>query len=566
MRKPIGIVYGVEETPPRIIAFLSGLQHVALISIFLLFPLIVSREAGLSSKQTTDLLSWSLLAMGIATILQGLPRSFVGSGFLCPSVFTASYLAPSLLAAKTGGLPLVFGMTVFAGFIEAALSLALRWLRPYFPPEIAGFVVLMVGVTIGARGMFYVIGAGGSGMRSSELIVSSTCLATMVALSVWMKSGIRVFAPLIGILLGYALSLAIGTMTTEDLVRFDETPLINVPSLTHVRWSFDLELAIPFAVSALVALVRAIGDVTTCQKINNADWTRPDMKSISAGVLADGLGTISAGILGTVGVNTFTGSIGLSSATGVTSRRIVYVIGGIFFVLAFVPKIAALFSLMPQPVVGAVLLFSASFIFVNGLQIITSRMLDIRRTLVVGLSFTIGIAVELYPTGFSTLPAPFQAFVSSSLVLGTVSALILNLVFRLGVRRTRRMLIDPARSDPQEVHDFMETLGAAWGARREVIDRASFNLSQSLETIIESCAPQSPIEVEASFDEFNLDVRVSYIGAPLDLPDRRPSNEEIMASDEGQRRLAGFMLRRSADRVQSTHKAGRSTVHFQFDH
>jgi NCS2 family nucleobase:cation symporter-2 len=112
----------------------------------------------------------------------------------------------------------------------------------------------------------------------------------------------------------------------------------------------------------------------------------------------------------------------------------------------------------------------------------------------------------------------------------------------------------------------MEVQGAAWGARRDVIDRASFNLQQSIETIVEGCNPQGPLGIEATFDEFNLDLRVSYEGPPLELLDRRPTNEEIMASEEGQRRLAGFMLRRHPDRVQATHKAGRSTVLFHFDH
>jgi hypothetical protein len=39
-----------------------------------------------------------------------------------------------------------------------------------------------------------------------------------------------------------------------------------------------------------------------------------------------------------------------------------------------------------------------------------------------------------------------------------------------------------------------------------------------------------------------------------------------MASDDGARRLAGFLLRKHADRVQATHKAGRSTILFHFDH
>jgi NCS2 family nucleobase:cation symporter-2 len=128
------------------------------------------------------------------------------------------------------------------------------------------------------------------------------------------------------------------------------------------------------------------------------------------------------------------------------------------------------------------------------------------------------------------------------------------------------MTVDPARVDADAVHDFMGAQGAAWGARRDVIDRASFNLTQSIETIVDSCVPEGPLEVEASFDEFNLDLRVSYTGAPLELPDRRPSNEEIMASEDGQRKLAGFMLRRYADRVNAGHKAGRSTILFHFDH
>ena len=112
----------------------------------------------------------------------------------------------------------------------------------------------------------------------------------------------------------------------------------------------------------------------------------------------------------------------------------------------------------------------------------------------------------------------------------------------------------------------MAAQGAAWGARRDVIERASFNLAQSIEAILDSCDPQGPLEIAASFDEFNLNVRVSYSGAPLEFPDQRPSNEEIMASEEGQRKLAGFLLRRYADRVQTATKGGRSTILFHFDH
>jgi NCS2 family nucleobase:cation symporter-2 len=151
-------------------------------------------------------------------------------------------------------------------------------------------------------------------------------------------------------------------------------------------------------------------------------------------------------------------------------------------------------------------------------------------------------------------------------VLGPVSALVLNAIFRLGVRKVQKLVVDPAEPDTEMVEQFMETHGASWGARRDVIERAEFNLSQSIETIIEGCEPQGPLEVEATFDEFNLDIRVSYSGPPLELPHKRPTNEEIMESDQGQRRLAGFMLRRYADRVAASHRGGRSTILFHFDH
>lgn len=156
--------------------------------------------------------------------------------------------------------------------------------------------------------------------------------------------------------------------------------------------------------------------------------------------------------------------------------------------------------------------------------------------------------------------------IGSSFVFSTLIALTLNLLFRLGVKKTATLKVDVAQIDPKKIEDFMEAQGAAWGARRDVIERASFNLLQSIETIVESSAPASPFQIGASFDEFNLDLRVSYVGAPLELPEKRPSNEEIMASEEGQRRLAGFMLRRYADRVAATHKASRSTILFHFDH
>src|SRR4029077_6849060 len=111
----------------------------------------------------------------------------------------------------------------------------------------------------------------------------------------------------------------------------------------------------------------------------------------------------------------------------------------------------------------------------------------------------------------------FQPLVSSSLVVGMLTAVLLNLAFRIGVRRVGSLTVPLGPADPAAIEEFMDQQGAAWGARRDVVERAKFNLSQSIETIVEGCDPRGPLEIRASFDEFSLDVSISYKGMPLEL-------------------------------------------------
>ena len=94
-----------------------------------------------------------MIVLGAATLLQVLRLGPLGSGFLCPATFSAAYLSPSLLAAKAGGLPLVFGMTLFAGLLESAVARALPRLRAFFPAELSGVVIFMIGLSGGAAGV-----------------------------------------------------------------------------------------------------------------------------------------------------------------------------------------------------------------------------------------------------------------------------------------------------------------------------------------------------------------------------------------------------------------------------
>ena len=121
-KKPANIIYGLEELPPVLVTIMAGLQQVGVVSINLVYPLLVFRVIGAPIELVSSLLSMGMFVLAGTTFLQSSRVGPLGSGFMCPMTFSVTYLSPSLLAAKMGGLPLVFGMTIFAGVLETALA------------------------------------------------------------------------------------------------------------------------------------------------------------------------------------------------------------------------------------------------------------------------------------------------------------------------------------------------------------------------------------------------------------------------------------------------------------
>jgi xanthine permease XanP len=567
-KKPAELVHGVDDLPPPITAAMVGFQHVSLVRIQLIYPALVIQVAELPTAASVNLLSLAMLALGIAAILQSLPRGPIGSGFLCPCCHTGIFLEPSLAALKLGGLPLVFGMTIVAGVIQSVLSPVLRRIRPLLPPEIGGLVVFLVGTSIAAIGCRYVIGVGAHEPVGRDYwLVAALTLAITVGLNVWGKGQARLLCAMIGMGAGYGAAIVTGVLPKEAFHLLSELHLFALPHFDHGGWAFSPAMIMPFTVAALAITLKGIGDITALQRINDASWVRAEMGSISRGTLANGLANMFAGLVGTLGVTPSTASIGLQAATAVSSRVIGFAIGGILIALAFLPSVTGSLILMPRPVMGASLLFSACFVIISGLQTITSRMLDARRTIVIGLSIASGIAAEIIPSFATDIPPAIEPIVSSSIVLGTLAALLLNGLFRIGQRQRVTLALDPKAADPvAEVNEFFDDAGRRWGARPDVMVRVAFGINQAVETIREHCDPQGAIVIEGHFDEFNLDVKISYRGAQLELPEQRPSGREIMETEAGYRQLAGFMLRQNADRVRTSVTDGASVLEFHFEH
>jgi NCS2 family nucleobase:cation symporter-2 len=402
--------------------------------------------------------------------------------------------------------------------------------------------------------------------RPAEVLLGGGALAVMVGVHVWGGIYLRRYSPIIGIVSAYLVGLAAGLINERALAAVAEAPLFALPQWSPQLPRFDVGLAVPFIAVAVASCLRVMGDVVVSQKVNDRNWLRPEPRTMSGGALADGAATILSAGAGCMGGTSNASSVGLATATGVTARVVGLWVGTLLVVLSALPAAALLYLSIPRPVLGAAVVFAASFVMVNGLQIVMSRALDARKTLVIGLSLTIALSRNVLPDFYAGLPPELHSYFASDLAMGLIAALTLNALFRIGVRSRATVSMAPDGGAIDTIRDFMEAQGARWGARRDVLQRAIFGACQSVEAIIEHCGVTRPIAVEAMFDEYNLDIRLTYEGELLSLAAEAPSHDELVSSPDGLLRLAGYLVRGNADRVQASVRDGRSMLMLHFDH
>lgn len=566
--KPSNLIYGIDDKPGFGTVLMLGLQHIFILSIAFIFPVVIIDAIGGTPEQAQHLISISMIVTGIGTILQGMKRGPVGSGYLGPHVNGPAYLSASLMAGKIGGLPLIFGMTAVGGIFEALFSRIISRMRALFPAEVTGTIVMMVGIEIIPLGAKKFLGLDMLHPTTdlTAFFVALITLLAMISFNVWGKGKLRLYSVLIGLSIGYAVALFTGILTTEHINHVLHAPFFSFPPIGQTGLSFNITLVIPFMVATLSSALKTMGDLTTCQKINDTEWKRPDMKSISRGILACSVSNLLSGATGALGQSLSSSNVGLSIATGATSRKIAYSTGGILIFIAFFPKLAAIFVIMPTPIMGASLVFAACFMILAGIQIMMSRMIDARKTFVIGLSIVFGLSVEFAPELYRDIHPWIQPLTTSSLSLATVCAIVLNLLFRVGIAKSQAIELEPGVDTSEKIFTFMEKQGSLWGARKEVVYRAISALNEFMESANELQLAKGKIKTEVSFDEFNLDMNIIYQGALMDFPETKPTEDELLHDESAFTRLSGFLMRSHADKVKSSAKDGQCRIQFHFDH
>ncbi len=277
----LDLVYGLNDKPKPIIAFLAALQHLLAIIVPIVTPgLLICLALGVSKEDTNMILSMSLVISGVATFLQCKKVGPFGAGLLIVQGTSFNFIGPIIgigSAMVASGTPVnvvmgsIFGVVIAGSFIEMGVSRILPWVKKLITPLVTGIVVLLIGLTLIKEGLIS-MGGGYQAMgdktfaNADNLIMSCTVLGIIIILNrvrvTWVKSS----AILIALVIGYILAGFMGHLNFSGL---NEAPLIQIPTPMYFDLSFSWSLFIPMVFIYLVTSLEAIGDITATSKISN---------------------------------------------------------------------------------------------------------------------------------------------------------------------------------------------------------------------------------------------------------------------------------------------------------
>ena len=515
--RPPDLVYAVDETPPIGRLILLGLQFSVLIMAPMVMLILVMDAAGIDPTTAQGFISLGLLVLAFGAVIQARRGRWIGSGFLAPPIFSAVYIGPAVLAAKAGGMPAVAGMTLFAGLIEIGLGLLLKRLRIVFQPFVGALIVLVVGLDLGLIGLdkmldIKALDTPGYGLH---VLVAFMTVGTAVTLSVWGRGIVRLMCSLIALIVGLGAALATGLVGSSEIDLLASTPWFALPDFSVIGWRFDPALIPAFLLAGAAAAIRVTGVIATAQRISDAAWKHPDTDGLKRGVLADGFGTVFAGLFGVSGVSSAPSIVGLSMVIGAVSRAIAFAAAGFLVIFALLPKVSAFIVAWPPEVYGGLIVFNGILMTMAGVQAVTAHGLNVRTGVTLSLALFFGLLFWVSPQVYQALPAWAQVFTGNMLTISLVVAILLTLLFRLGITRRQSMAWRDHGGEPVQMGQVLGPRAKSWKLESDNVTRAETAVADLVRKIEAGGHLEEPVRIDASFDDVELLVEVVYRGRPV---------------------------------------------------
>lgn len=429
------LIYGLEDKPKLKDALFAALQHLLAIFVAIITPpLIISGALSLDVETTGFLVSMALFASGVSTFIQCRRFGFIGTGLLCVQGTSFSFIGPIISAGLAGGLPLIFGSCIAASSVEMIISRLLKYTRKIITPLVSGIVVTLIGLSLIKVGINAC--GGGEAARAAGTFGSmdniGQAVLVLVVIIFFNRSSnkyLRMSSIIIGIAVGYAVA---GLLGKVDFGAIPEFGMLYVPVPFKYGIAFDWSSIVAIGVVYLITAIEAYGDITANSLISGEPVEGEKfIKRASGGIFADGFNSMLAGIFNSFPNSIFAQNNGMIQLTGVASRYVGYYIAGFLILLGLFPVVGLVFSVMPDAVLGGATLLMFGTVAASGIRIIAAQDIDRKAILVMALSFSLGLSVELVPDILMGFPEAVRSVFASGITTGGLTAIIANALIRI---------------------------------------------------------------------------------------------------------------------------------------
>lgn len=332
-----------------------------------------------------------------------------------------------------GGLPLIFGSCMAAAPVEMIISRTFKYMRNIITPLVSGIVVLLIGLSLIKVGIVSCGGGYGAMDDGTFGSIKHIGVAAAVLLSVLFfnrckNKYLRMSSIVLGLCVGYALSFALG-MVDMSAASSQSFTNLNIPVPFKYGVEFHASSIIAIGLVYLITAIEATGDVTANSLISGKSIEGDGyLKRVSGGVMADGFNSLLAGIFNSFPNSIFAQNNGIIQLTGVASRYVGYYIAAMLVLLGLFPVVGIVFSLMPDAVLGGATLLMFGTVAAAGIRIIAAQEINRKATLVLAVSLSLGLGVELMPDILKAAPDAIKGIFASGITTGGLAAILSNML------------------------------------------------------------------------------------------------------------------------------------------
>jgi xanthine permease len=417
--------------------FSLGIQHVlAMYAGAVIVPLIVGAALGLSASELTYLVSIDLAASGVATLLQIWKNKFFGVGLPVVLGCTFTAVAPMISIGKTYGMGAISGAILVSGVVVLLIAKYFSRIMKIFPPVVTGSVVTIIGITLIPVAISDM--AGGTGSKSfgspNNLALAFGVLLFILLIQRFFKGFLRAISVLLGLVVGALVAYFMGMV---DLTSLKQASWFHLIAPFHFAVpTFHLDAIITMVLVSIVSLIESSGVFFALSDICEQPLSEKDLER---GYRSEGLALLIGTLFNAFPYTTFSQNVGLVQLSGVRNRRIILVAGSALIVFGLIPKIGALTTLIPNPVLGGAMIAMFGMVAASGIRMLGKVDFNSQENLlIIACSIGMGIGVTVQPDLFAKLPQFVQVLTSNGIVTGSLTAIVLNLIFNVKPKRVEK--------------------------------------------------------------------------------------------------------------------------------